>query len=72
VLGLTDSTGALVGTQFKYDPYGHVLSGGTGSVTDPFGFQSGYVDSATGLEKFGTPYCDAGARDALRFTVRAL
>ena len=56
--GLTDSEGNLIGGQaYSYDPYGGQLSGP--GVANPWRFGSGFLDSETGLEKFGTRYYGA-------------
>jgi YD repeat-containing protein len=52
IVGLTDSNGTLVST-YQYDPYGNLTSS-TGSVANPWRFAGGYLDSSTGLYKFGT------------------
>ena len=56
VVGLTDSSGALVNT-YQYDPYGNLTSS-TGSVSNPWMYAGGYYDSGTGLYKFGIRYYD--------------
>lgn len=56
VIGLTDSSGALVKT-YAYDPYGNVTAT-TGSVTNPWRFASGYADASSGYIKFGARYDD--------------
>jgi RHS repeat-associated protein len=58
VVGLTDSNGTLVST-YQYDPYGNLTSS-TGSVANPWRFAGGYLDSSTGLYKFGTRYYNPG------------
>ncbi len=58
ILGLIDSSGNRVAT-YSYDPYGQVLSSsGTESAVNPYGFQGGYLDSTTGMVKFGQRYYD--------------
>ena len=56
VVGLTDAGGNLANT-YDYDPYGKLLRS-TGAIQNPWGFASGYVDSQTGLTKFGMRYFD--------------
>lgn len=55
-LGLTDAGGTLVGT-WTYDPWGNTTSQ-TGTVSTPFLFQGGYLDSATGFYKLQTRFYD--------------
>jgi RHS repeat-associated protein len=59
IVGMTDSTGALVAT-YGYDPFGNV-GGGTvqSGVINPWGYAGGYTDATTGLVKFGIRYDDA-------------
>jgi RHS repeat-associated protein len=38
-----------------YDPYGNVASS-SGTLSNPFGYASGYTDASTGLVQFGTRY----------------
>jgi RHS repeat-associated protein len=60
VVGLTDSSGALVENKlYKYEPYGKQLDGPT-SVDNPWRFASGFSDSTSGFLKFGTRYLDPG------------
>jgi RHS repeat-associated protein len=58
IVGMTDSTGALVAT-YGYDPFGNV-GGGTvqSGVINPWGYVGGYTDKTTGLVKFGIRYYD--------------
>jgi RHS repeat-associated protein len=58
IVGMTDSTGALVAT-YGYDPFGNV-GGGTvqSGVINPWGYAGGYTDTTTGLIKFGIRYYD--------------
>lgn len=59
VIGVTDSTGALA-RSYTYDPYGN-SNGGTGSLSQPWQYASGYLDNTTptsGFYKFGTRYYD--------------
>jgi RHS repeat-associated protein len=59
VVGITNSSGNLVDSKaYKYDPFGKQLDGPT-SVSNPWRFASGYLDSATGFLKFGTRYYSA-------------
>jgi len=62
VVGLTDSTGALVGNEtYHYDPYGVLLSQPVSAAlqTNAWRYASGYYDVSTGLYKFGIRYYDA-------------
>jgi RHS repeat-associated protein len=62
VVGLTDSTGALVGNEtYQYDPYGQLIVQPTSTVlqTNAWRYASGYYDVSTGLYKFGIRYYDA-------------
>ena len=54
IIALTNGTGTVDDTT-KYDPYGVVLSH-TGSDYNPFGYVSGYTDSATGLIHLSARY----------------
>ncbi|HVS07313.1 MAG TPA: DNRLRE domain-containing protein [Candidatus Dormibacteraeota bacterium] len=56
VVGLTDSSGNVANT-YSYEPYGKFASS-TGSVANPWLFAGGYLDSQTGLYKFGMRYYD--------------
>ena len=56
VLALTDSSGA-VQDSYSYDAFGNVTSS-SGSVPNPFRFDGGVWDAASGLLKFGTRYYD--------------
>ncbi|HET8911713.1 MAG TPA: RHS repeat-associated core domain-containing protein [Ktedonobacteraceae bacterium] len=56
VVGLTNSTGAVVAT-YAYDPYGNLTSS-TGTVSNPWRYASGYYDSFTSFYKFGIRYYD--------------
>ena len=62
VVGLTDSTGALVGNEtYQYDPYGQLIPRQPRSAalcTNAWRFASGYYDVSTGLYKFGIRYYD--------------
>jgi RHS repeat-associated protein len=49
------SPSGTVENRYAYDPYGKVTSS-SGTVSNPFGYVSGYTDSATGLVQFGTRY----------------
>jgi RHS repeat-associated protein len=53
---LTDSNGNAVRTA-SYDPYG-TLSGSTGTVTTPFGFDGQYTDSESGFQYLRARYYD--------------
>src|SRR5437879_9790704 len=53
---LTDSGDIVVNT-YSYQPYGKVASS-TGTVANPWLFAGGYLDSSTGLYKFGMRYYD--------------
>jgi RHS repeat-associated protein len=58
IVGMTDSTGALVAT-YGYDPFGNVGGGSVQSgVNNPWGYAGGYTDKTTGLVKFGIYYYD--------------
>src|SRR5450432_1396734 len=62
VVGLTDSTGALVGNEtYQYDPYGQlIVQPHTAALrTNAWRYASGYYDVSTGLYKFGIRYYDA-------------
>ncbi|HZU14438.1 MAG TPA: hypothetical protein VFB58_16480 [Chloroflexota bacterium] len=54
--GLTDSSGDLV-DQYSYDPLGNIRSSTT-PVANPFTFQGGMHDSATGVYYTGSGYYD--------------
>jgi RHS repeat-associated protein len=54
VIALTNGAGTIDDT-WKYDPYGIVVSH-TGTDYNPFGYTSGYTDSATGLIHLGARY----------------
>jgi RHS repeat-associated protein len=59
VIGVTDSTGSLT-RSYAYDPYGN-SNGGTGSLSQPWQYASGYLDNTSptsGFYKFGTRYYD--------------
>ena len=56
IVGLTDSTGSEVNA-YDYDPSGDMLSQKEG-VTNPWKYADGYLDSSTGLYKFGVRYYD--------------
>ena len=61
VVGLTDSTGALVGNEtYQYDPYGQLIRQPRSAVlrTNAWRYASGYDDVSTGLYKFGIRYYD--------------
>lgn len=58
VVALTDVNGA-VANRYAYDPYGNAIASGTsGSVVNPWRFAGGYLDTATGLYKFGARFYD--------------
>ena len=59
IVGMTDSSGALVAT-YGYDAFGN-LGGGTvqSGLVNPWGYAGGYTDKTTGLIKFGIRYYDA-------------
>ncbi len=62
VVGLTDSTGALVGNEtYQYDPYGQLIRQPRSAAlrTNTWRYASGYYDVSTGLYKFGIRYYDA-------------
>ncbi len=55
---MTDSTGTDV-TRYVYDPYGQIRNQQEQSgLNNPWKFAAGYLDSSTGLYKFGTRYYD--------------
>ena len=63
VVGLTDSTGALVGNEtYQYDPYGQLIHQPRTAAlrTNAWRYASGYYDVSTGLYKFGIRYYDPG------------
>jgi RHS repeat-associated protein len=49
------SASGTVENRDAYDPYGNVTSS-SGTLSNPFGYTSGYADSATGLVQLGTRY----------------
>jgi RHS repeat-associated protein len=53
IIGLSDTGGHLV-KQTAYDPYGDTTTS-SGTVANPFGFESGYQDPS-GLDHFGARY----------------
>jgi RHS repeat-associated protein len=55
VLRLITSTGTTANS-YTYDPYGQTTD--TETITQPFGYTSGYLDWATGLVKLGARYYD--------------
>ena len=59
IVGMTDSSGALVAT-YGYDAFGN-LGGGTvqSGLVNPWGYAGGYTDKTTGLIKYGICYYDA-------------
>jgi len=57
VVAVVDGSGNVANT-YKYDPYGNTLSS-TGSIANPFRYESGYYDGQTGLYKFGERYYNA-------------
>jgi RHS repeat-associated protein len=63
VVGLTDSTGALVGNEtYQYDPYGSLIHQPrtTALQQNAWRFASGYYDVSTGMYKFGIRYYNPG------------
>jgi RHS repeat-associated protein len=54
VVAVTDN-GGTVQDSYSYDPYGNSLSA-TASVPNPWRFDDGYYDAATGLYKLGARY----------------
>jgi RHS repeat-associated protein len=59
IIGMTDSTGALVAS-YGYDSFGNIGGGMVQSgVINPWGYVSGSTDATTGLVKFGIRYDDA-------------
>jgi uncharacterized protein RhaS with RHS repeats len=63
--GLTDSTGALVGT-YSYDAYGNLLTGGSGSEDTPFQYAGQYTDKESGLQYLRARYYDPRRRSSSR------
>ncbi len=62
MVGLTDSTGALVGNErYQYDPYGQLIVQPQSAAlqANAWRYASGYYDVSTGLYKFGIRYYDA-------------
>ena len=58
IVGMTDSSGNEV-NRYDYDPYGQVINQQEQSgLNNPWKFAGGYLDSSTGLYKFGTRYDD--------------
>jgi RHS repeat-associated protein len=58
IVGMTDSAGNDV-NRYDYDPYGNIISQQEQSgLNNPWKFAAGYLDSSTGLSKFGTRYYD--------------
>jgi RHS repeat-associated protein len=58
VVGMTDSSGNDV-DRYGYDPFGALAAETVQSgINNPWQFESGYYDSATGLTKFGIRYYD--------------
>jgi RHS repeat-associated protein len=57
VVALTDSLGNVV-NRYQYDPYGNLIGTTTEAVSNPWKFTGGYLDSQTGLYKFGARYYD--------------
>jgi RHS repeat-associated protein len=53
---LVDGSGQLVGSHYRYEPYGEQISGP--SVANPIRFQGQHLDSQTGLYKMGLRYYD--------------
>jgi RHS repeat-associated protein len=56
VVALTNSTGAKVsGATYRYDPYGNLISTAPTGIgaTNPFRYNGGYSDPATGLIHYG-------------------
>ncbi|MFL5627365.1 MAG: RHS repeat domain-containing protein [Ktedonobacteraceae bacterium] len=58
IVGMTDSAGNDV-NRYDYDPYGTIISQQEQSgLNNPWKFAAGYLDSSTGLYKFGVRYYD--------------
>jgi RHS repeat-associated protein len=58
VVGLTASSGNKVDS-YSYDPDGNITSAATAApVANPWKFNAGYLDAATGLYHFGSRYYD--------------
>jgi RHS repeat-associated protein len=56
IVGMTDSSGTEVNS-YDYDPYGQVINQTEQSgLNNPWKFAGGYLDSSTGLYKFGQRY----------------
>jgi len=66
VVGLTNSSGALVNT-YQYDPFGNILSQ-TEQVAQQFKFAGVYYDSEYGLYKMGARACPV--RDGNGYRIR--
>jgi RHS repeat-associated protein len=56
IIALTDSSASIVAT-YKYAPYGELL-GSPGPIENPWHYAGGYLDTATGLYKYGLRYYD--------------
>jgi RHS repeat-associated protein len=56
IVGVTKGTGTKENS-YDYDPYGNMLHQ-TEGVSNPWKFAGGFLDSTTGLYKFGTRYDD--------------
>jgi RHS repeat-associated protein len=59
VVGTVDGTGTKTAS-YAYDPYGRTRSAsGSNASANPYQYAGGYLDSNTGLVKFGARYYDA-------------
>jgi RHS repeat-associated protein len=58
VVAVISASGA-VQDRDAYDPYGNITSS-SGTLSNPIGYVSGYIDSATGLVQFGARYYNPG------------
>jgi uncharacterized protein RhaS with RHS repeats len=56
IAAMTDGSGNEVNS-YDYDPYGNIINQQEQSgLNNPWKFAAGYLDSSTGLYKFGTRY----------------
>ncbi|MGJ7440501.1 RHS repeat domain-containing protein [Aquipuribacter sp. MA13-6] len=57
VIALTNTSGTIT-AEYAYDPYGNPRATGTSASSNPLRYTGGYLDTATGLYKFGARYYD--------------
>lgn len=58
VIGLADSSGTKVDS-YSYDPYGNLISPASAAqIANPWRYNAGYFDAATGLYHYGARYYD--------------